>query len=97
VNAERAGECSERDLYFYLQIMPGHVTGKMEINASEFKAKCLALIDQVHQGGEPILIRKLGRIVAKLTGESEPENRPWFILRGKSRFVGDPYAPVQPK
>jgi prevent-host-death family protein len=71
----------------------------MEINASEFKAKCLALIDQVHQGGEPILIRKRGRIVAKLTGESEPENRPWLILRGKSQFAGDPYAPdtgIQP-
>jgi prevent-host-death family protein len=66
----------------------------MEINASEFKAKCLALIDQVHQGSEPILIRKHGRIVAKLTGASEPENRPWLILRGKSHFDGDPYAPA---
>ena len=66
----------------------------MEINASEFKAKCLALIDQVHQGGEAILIRKRGRIVARLTGECEPENRPWLILRGKSQFVDDPYAPV---
>jgi len=66
----------------------------MEINASEFKAKCLALIDQVNQGGEPVLIRKRGRIVAKLTGESEPENQPWLILRGKSQFAGDPYAPV---
>jgi prevent-host-death family protein len=66
----------------------------MEINASEFKAKCLALIDQVYHGGEPILIRKRGKIVARLTGESEPENRPWLILRGKSRFAGDPYAPA---
>jgi antitoxin (DNA-binding transcriptional repressor) of toxin-antitoxin stability system len=66
----------------------------MEMNASEFKAKCLALIDLVHNGGEPILIRKRGRIVARLTGESEPENRPWLILRGKSHFAGDPYAPV---
>ena len=66
----------------------------MEINASEFKAKCLALIDQAHQGGEPIIIRKRGRIVARLTGESEPVNRPWLILRGKSQFAGDPYAPV---
>ena len=66
----------------------------MEINASEFKAKCLALIDQVHQGGESIVIRKRGRIVARLTGESEPENRPWLILRGKSQFARDPYAPV---
>jgi antitoxin (DNA-binding transcriptional repressor) of toxin-antitoxin stability system len=66
----------------------------MEINASEFKAKGLVLIDQVYQGGEPILIRKRGRIVARLTGETEPENRPWFILRGKSHFAGDPYASV---
>jgi antitoxin (DNA-binding transcriptional repressor) of toxin-antitoxin stability system len=48
----------------------------------------------VHQGGEAILIRKRGRIVARLTGESEPENRPWLILRGKSQFAGDPYGPA---
>jgi antitoxin (DNA-binding transcriptional repressor) of toxin-antitoxin stability system len=48
----------------------------------------------VHHGGEPILIRKRGRIVARLTGESEPESRPWLILPGKSHFAGDPYAPV---
>jgi len=66
----------------------------MEINASEFKAKCLTLIDQVHQGGEAILIRKRGKIVARLTGESEPENRPWLALRDKSHFAGDPFAPV---
>jgi prevent-host-death family protein len=66
----------------------------MEINASDFKAKCLALIDQVHQGGEPILIRKRGKIVARLTGASNPDNRPWYTVRGKSHFAGNPYAPV---
>ena len=74
--------------------MPGHLGWSDGDKRIRVKAKCLALIDQVNLGGEPILIRKRGKIVAKLTGESDPENRPWLILRGKSQFVGDPYAPV---
>ena len=42
----------------------------MTITASEFKAKCLSLIDQVNRGSEPIIITKRGRVVAKLTGET---------------------------
>ena len=36
------------------------------IKASEFKAKCLAIIDEVHDTGEPVLILKHGRAVARL-------------------------------
>ncbi len=38
----------------------------MVINASDFKARCLALIDQVHGGGEPVVITKRGKVVARL-------------------------------
>jgi len=42
----------------------------MELTATEFKAKCLGLIDQVHEGGEPVVITKHGKVVAKLVGAS---------------------------
>ena len=42
----------------------------MELTATEFKAKCLSLIDQVHAGGEPVIITKHGKAVAKLVGAS---------------------------
>ncbi|MCA1562227.1 MAG: type II toxin-antitoxin system prevent-host-death family antitoxin [Acidobacteria bacterium] len=66
----------------------------MEIAAAEFKAKCLALIDRVHQGGEPITITKRGRIVAKLVPAHEESERPWERVRGKAQWTGNPLAPV---
>ena len=66
----------------------------MNVSASEFKAKCLALIDRVHETGESITITKRGRVVARLVSESGAE-RPWLLLReGRARWIGDPFAPV---
>lgn len=44
--------------------------------ASEFKARCLALIDQVGETRVPILITKHGRPLAKLVPLDEDERRP---------------------
>jgi prevent-host-death family protein len=38
----------------------------MEISVTQFKAKCLRLIDQVEHGGETILITRHGRVAAQL-------------------------------
>ena len=64
----------------------------MEITATEFKAKCLKLIDRVGESGEPIVISKHGRPIARLVPESE--EKPWLRLRGRGTFAGDPFAPV---
>jgi antitoxin (DNA-binding transcriptional repressor) of toxin-antitoxin stability system len=65
----------------------------MEINATEFKAKCLALIDQVHSTRQPVFIRKRGKIVAKLVPENDPDDKPWLPLRGMGE-LHDPFAPA---
>lgn len=46
------------------------------IAASEFKAKCLALLDEVATTGMPLIITKRGKPVVKLVpaGEVEPPN-----------------------
>ena len=63
----------------------------MRVKPSEFKEKCLALNGEVkHQGGESLLSTD-GRPVARLAAG---EGTPWLLLRGKGRFVGDPFAPV---
>ena len=41
------------------------------IKASEFKAKCLKLMDEVAENGEEIVITKNGKPVAKLTAFHE--------------------------
>jgi len=66
----------------------------MKINASEFKAKCLAIIDGVERGGEAVTITKRGRVVAKLVPAADVEQRPWEQVRGAARWAGDPLAPV---
>ena len=66
----------------------------MKIAAAEFKARCLALIDEVHERGEPITITKRGRVVARLVPAGDTDERPWERLRGKARWRGDPLAPA---
>jgi prevent-host-death family protein len=66
----------------------------MRIAAAEFKAKCLALLDEVAETGEPITITKRGKVVARLVPATVVETRPWAKLRGKARWHGDPLAPA---
>ena len=64
------------------------------IPAAEFKAKCLALIERVRERGESITITKRGRVVARLVPAGDENERPWLELRGRGRWIGDPYTPV---
>ena len=58
-------------------------SGARTMKASEFKAKCLALMDEIAESGEEIVITKHGRAVAKLT-PCEPEPVNWF---GRDRDI----------
>lgn len=62
--------------------------------ATEFKAKCLHLIDRVRETAEPITITKRGKIVARLVPAGDEDDRPWERLRGTVRWHGDPFAPA---
>ena len=67
-------------------------TGHMQMTATEFKAKCLKVLDEVNQSGEPLEISKRGNVIAVLV--PPPRKQPWKTLRGKGRMTGDPFAPV---
>ena len=64
------------------------------MKASEFKAKCLALMDEIAKSGEEIVITKRGKPVAKLA-PCEPEPVSWF---GRDRDIiqihGDITSPI---
>ncbi|HEY4003145.1 MAG TPA: type II toxin-antitoxin system Phd/YefM family antitoxin [Candidatus Xenobia bacterium] len=66
-----------------------------QINASEFKAKCLAILDEVEASGEPVTILKRGRPVAQLL-PAPKISRPQDALRGTVTFYGDVIEPVLP-
>ncbi len=64
------------------------------IKASEFKAKCLKLMDEVAENGEEIVITKNGRPTAKLVAYRE-KPKTWFGRdRGKLEILGDIVAPM---
>jgi prevent-host-death family protein len=50
-----------------------------EITATQFKARCLRLLDEVAESGEPLVITKYGRPVARLEPVGEPAD-----LRGSA-------------
>ena len=41
------------------------------VSASEFKAKCLRLIDEMQADGQPITITKRGKVVAEVKPKSD--------------------------
>jgi prevent-host-death family protein len=66
-----------------------------EFGATEFKARCLAILDEVARTGEPVLIRKRGRAVAQLVPATPVEaGSPQHSLLGTVRILGDIIAPV---
>jgi prevent-host-death family protein len=67
------------------------------IRASEFKAKCLAILDEVNETGEPVTILKRGRPVARLMPAlKEQGGYPQETLRGTVKILGDIIEPVLP-
>ena len=60
------------------------------VTATEFKARCLALIDEIAESGETITVTKRGKPVAQL---APPARKPWKdpagSWAGKIEIVGD--------
>jgi prevent-host-death family protein len=62
----------------------------MEISVTQFKAKCLRLIEQVEHGGETVVITRHGRVAAQLLPVKEGGCRVLFgRAKSKTRIKGD--------
>ena len=72
----------------------GNPTGPRMIKASEFKAKCLKLMDEVAENGEEIVITKNGKPVAKLTAYRERPKTLFGIDKGRLEILGDIISPI---
>jgi prevent-host-death family protein len=67
---------------------------KRQIAAGEFKAKCLALLDEVQQKREEIVVTKRGKPVARLVPIEEKKKRDTFgYMKGTITILGDIVAP----
>ena len=68
------------------------------INISDFKTRCLAVLDRVQSTGEPVLILKRGRPVAELLpARSSQAEYPQMELEGTVTIIGDIIEPVIPE
>lgn len=65
--------------------------------AGQFKNRCLAVMDEVQQSGEPVLITKHGRPVAKLVPAERPGDDIFDRMAGKVKILGDIVSPITPE
>lgn len=66
----------------------------MEISVTEFKAKCLALIEQVSATGQPLTITKRGKWIAELRPKHQEPAHPRTALQGTLLTFSDPFLPT---
>ena len=61
------------------------------IAISEFKAKCLSLIDQVQKTKQPICITRFGKPIAEVSPPSANANQAdWFgSMKNEIKILGD--------
>jgi prevent-host-death family protein len=71
----------------------------VEIPISEFKAKCLAFLEQVRKTREPIRITRHGKPVAEIVPPGPVMDRGAWIgsLRGTVEILGDIISPATDK
>ena len=64
------------------------------IKASEFKAKCLKIMDEVAATGEPVVITKYGVPVAQLVPAVQKPKTLCGALKGSILYMGDVISPI---
>jgi prevent-host-death family protein len=64
------------------------------IKASEFKAKCLAVLDEVERTRRSVVITKRGKPVAELVPHAAKKHELWGLLKDELFIVGDIISPI---
>ncbi len=62
--------------------------------AGEFKAQCLAIMDEVKARKVTVVITKYGKPVAKLVPADRETDELYHFLRGKGAVIGDIISPA---
>ncbi len=66
-----------------------------EVAISEFKAKCLALIDEMQKTRQPIRITRRGKPVAELVPPAPKRERDLLgFMKGRGKILGDIISPA---
>lgn len=67
-----------------------------EISISEFKAKCLSILERVRKTRKPVRITRFGKPVAEVVAPSPIKNRGQWLgrMKGTATIVGDIVKPA---
>lgn len=67
-----------------------------EVSISEFKAKCLAIVDRVNKTRKPVLITRRGKPLAEvIPAAPRKDNMDWIgSMKGKMEILGDLVSPI---
>jgi prevent-host-death family protein len=65
-----------------------------KINATAFKARCLALIDEVAESGQPITITKRGKAKVQIVAVREKPKTLVGATKGTFKILGDIVGPI---
>jgi len=66
-----------------------------QIAISEFKAKCLSLLDEVQKTKQPILVTRRGKPVAEVSAPRPAESRDWIgSMKDDFDIIGDIVGPA---
>ncbi len=92
--------CLNWDCHPLVSRSPGLLVSNMTIHAtrtikaSEFKAKCLRLMDEVAATGEGITVTKRGKPIGKFVPMETPQRPPWGKYSSQLKFAGDVMSPI---
>jgi len=64
------------------------------VKASEFKAKCLALMDEVAASGDKLIITKNGKPLVELLPHRPKKRSPFGIWQDSVKITGDIISPI---
>ena len=68
------------------------VTKSDTVPAGQFKARCLAILDEVRDSRRAVLITKRGKPVARVVPVEDPDAR--ASLKGSVLYEGDIVSPI---
>ena len=63
---------------------------------TEFKARCLALLEDVAQTGQPLVVTKRGKVLVRVVPSASHGAYPQESLAGSVEILGDVVAPAVP-
>lgn len=65
-----------------------------KVAAGVFKAKCLAIMDEVQAKRQPVLVTKRGKPVVKIVPATPEKDDIFGFYKGKGKIIGDIVGPI---